>query len=91
MRACGMERLGIVLGCSGPGERGHRRGDDELQGHVNDFLPCQFSPLKSEGRCLFSHLRLAVLITASGLQREQPLVDRIEGKGSRQNRSVTSG
>ncbi|CAL6280554.1 unnamed protein product [Bathycoccus prasinos] len=33
-----------------------------------------------------------VLITASGLQGEQPLVDRKNvGKGSRQNRSVTSG
>lgn len=35
---------------------------------------------------------LAVLQTASGLQGEEPLVDRrMYGKGNRQNRSVTSG
>ena len=73
-----------------------------MLGRANQFLVRQERfrrPVKICGRnlagvflSLIRFLAQAVLITASGLLGDQPLVNRSNvDKGSRQNRSVTSG
>lgn len=55
-------------------------------------LELTLSPVKILCAVVFLEEGLAVLQTASGLQGEEPLVDRrMYDKGNRQNGSVTSG
>jgi hypothetical protein len=66
-----------------------------LENKWGAFLPCSGAYVKSRENpvcCCILEEGLAVLQTASGLQGEEPLVDRrMYDKGNRQNGSVTSG